>query len=64
MTEEALSPDFAVPFGKVKVEREGTDVSIVTFSRMVGYALEAAAKAEAQGVSVEVGVLILTPKCF
>jgi pyruvate dehydrogenase E1 component beta subunit len=24
-----------VPFGKVKVERAGTDVSIITFSRMV-----------------------------
>ncbi len=54
MTEEAMGPNFKVPFGKVKVEREGTDVSIVTFSRMVGYALEAAAILEKEGISVEV----------
>ena len=54
MSEEAMSPDYQCPFGKVKVEREGADVSIVTFSRMVGSALEVAAKAEALGISVEV----------
>merc|ERR1711865_1287643 len=54
MGEEAMSPDYQCPFGKVKVEREGADVSIVTFSRMVGSALEVAAKAEALGISVEV----------
>ena len=54
MSDEAMSPDYQCPFGKVKVEREGADVSIVTFSRMVGSALEVAAKAEALGISVEV----------
>lgn len=32
----------------------GTDVSIVTFSRMVGYALEAAKALEKEGISAEV----------
>lgn len=32
----------------------GTDVTIVTFSRMVGYSLEAAKALEKEGVSVEV----------
>merc|ERR1712043_42416 len=37
-----------------KTEREGTDVSIITFSKMVGTALEVAANMEKEGVSVEV----------
>jgi pyruvate dehydrogenase E1 component beta subunit len=51
---EALGKDFTVPFGKLKVERAGTDVSIITFSRMVGSALAAAELLAAQGVSAEV----------
>jgi pyruvate dehydrogenase E1 component beta subunit len=40
MSEEAQSKDFVIPIGKAKIEREGSDVSIITFSRMVGYALQ------------------------
>ena len=55
LSEEAMRPDFVIPFGKLKVEREGTDVSIITFSRMVGYALQAAEKLEKEhGVKAEV----------
>lgn len=54
MSEEALSSDFEIPFGKVKIEREGTDVTIVTFSKMVGFALEAAEKLATEGISCEV----------
>lgn len=50
----AQDKDFLIPFGKVKVEKEGTDVSIITFSRMVGYALQAAEKLAAQGINAEV----------
>ena len=50
----ALDKDFVAPLGKVKIERAGTDVSIVTFSRMVGFALQAADILAAQGVSAEV----------
>lgn len=35
----------------------GTDVTVVTFSRPVGLALEAAAKLEKEGISVEVRFL-------
>jgi pyruvate dehydrogenase E1 component beta subunit len=36
------------------VEREGTDVTIVTFSKMVGHSLQAAEALKKEGVSVEV----------
>ena len=46
--------DFLVPIGKAKVRREGADVTIVTHSRMVGYALEAAETLAAEGIDAEV----------
>lgn len=49
-----VDEDFILPIGKAKVEREGTDVTIVAFSIMVGVALEAAAALEAKGISAEV----------
>ena len=54
MSEEAQGADFTVPIGKAKVEKEGSDVTIVTFSRMVGYALDAAALLSEQGIDAEV----------
>ena len=54
MTDEAQSPDFVVPIGKAKIEKEGSHVSIITFSKMVGFSLEAAKVLEAEGISVEV----------
>ena len=54
MSDEAQSKDWVIPFGKAKVERSGTDVSIITFSKMVGLGLEAAEVMAAKGVSVEV----------
>jgi pyruvate dehydrogenase E1 component beta subunit len=53
-TEELMNKDFVVPIGKAKVEREGKDVTIVTFARQVGECLEVAAKLEKEGISVEV----------
>ena len=53
-TAEIMDKDFILPIGKAKIEREGTDVSIVTFSRQVGSALEAAEILAKDGVSVEV----------
>ena len=46
--------DFILPIGKAKVEREGTDVTIVAFSIMVGMAMQAADKLAEQGISAEV----------
>jgi pyruvate dehydrogenase E1 component beta subunit len=47
-------PDFIVPIGKAKIEREGTQVTIVAFSIMVGVAIKAAEELEKQGISAEV----------
>eukprot|EP00554_Chaetoceros_debilis_P005493 CAMPEP_0194074712 /NCGR_PEP_ID=MMETSP0149-20130528/1814_1 /TAXON_ID=122233 /ORGANISM="Chaetoceros debilis, Strain MM31A-1" /LENGTH=331 /DNA_ID=CAMNT_0038754977 /DNA_START=133 /DNA_END=1128 /DNA_ORIENTATION=- len=54
MSDEAQSKDFVIPFGKAKIEREGTDVTIVAFSKMVGLALESAEALAAKGISCEV----------
>ena len=48
------SEDYVLPIGKAKIEREGSDVTIVAFSIMVGKALEAAEKLAEQGISAEV----------
>ncbi|NIZ02158.1 pyruvate dehydrogenase complex E1 component subunit beta [Thalassospira lucentensis] len=46
--------DFVLPIGQAKIEREGTDVTIVAFSIMVGKALKAADQLAEQGISAEV----------
>jgi pyruvate dehydrogenase E1 component beta subunit len=46
--------DFTVPFGKARVMRQGTDVTITAFSRMVGHALAAAEVLAAEGIQAEV----------
>jgi pyruvate dehydrogenase E1 component beta subunit len=47
-------PDFTIPFGKARIWREGTDVTIVTFSIGMRYALEAADILAKEGISAEV----------
>ena len=54
MSAEEMSEDFVIPFGEARVEKEGTDATIVTFSRQVGFSLDAAAQLESEGISVEV----------
>jgi pyruvate dehydrogenase E1 component beta subunit len=46
--------DFTIPLGKAKIERSGDDVTIVTFSIGVTYALAAAKKLAEEGISAEV----------
>ena len=46
--------DFTVPFGKARVWRQGTDVTIVSFGIGMQYALEAADKLAADRISAEV----------
>ena len=48
------SNEFTLPIGKAKVEKNGSDVTIVAFSIMVGKALEAANELEKNGINVEV----------
>ncbi|WP_437948226.1 pyruvate dehydrogenase complex E1 component subunit beta [Sorangium sp. So ce296] len=47
-------PDFTVPLGVASIPREGTDVTIIAWSRMVHVALEAAAELEKEGISAEI----------
>mmetsp|Transcript_6847 Transcript_6847/g.16808 ORF Transcript_6847/g.16808 Transcript_6847/m.16808 type:complete len:362 (-) Transcript_6847:262-1347(-) len=54
MSDEAQSKDFVLEIGKAKIEREGSDVTIISFSKEVGKALEAAEIMAGRGVSCEV----------
>jgi pyruvate dehydrogenase E1 component beta subunit len=47
-------PDFLVPIGKADIKREGSDVTILTYSRQVMTSLKAAEKLAEQDISVEV----------
>ena len=47
-------PNFMIPFGKAKVVREGTDVTVVTYGATVRRALMAANAVADGGISVEV----------
>jgi len=46
--------DYIIPFGVADVKREGSDVTVITYSRMVHRALEAAQRLAEEGISVEV----------
>ena len=46
--------DYIIPYGVADVKREGSDVTVVTYSRMVHRALQAAETLAAEGISVEV----------
>ena len=46
--------DFLIPLGKAKIERTGSDITIVAFSIMVGKALDAAKELEKNGIDAEV----------
>jgi len=47
-------PNFMIPFGKAKVVREGSDITVVTYGATVQRALVAANQVAEQGVEVEV----------
>ncbi len=46
--------EYLVPIGKAAVRRQGTDVTLVSFNKMVLTALEAAEALEKEGISAEV----------
>jgi pyruvate dehydrogenase E1 component beta subunit len=54
ISKEALSPEFVVPIGKALVMRPGTDVTLVSFSKMVGFCKQAAELLAKEGISAEV----------
>ncbi len=49
-----VAEDFILPIGRAKIERVGTDVTIVAYSIMVGVALKAAEALAADGIEAEV----------
>lgn len=52
--EEIPREEFLVPIGKAKVAREGKDVTIVSYSRMLRRCLEAAGELKNKGINAEV----------
>jgi pyruvate dehydrogenase E1 component beta subunit len=51
---EVPDGDEVTPIGKARVIREGTDATLVAYSRMTHIAMEAAAELEKEGISTEV----------
>jgi pyruvate dehydrogenase E1 component beta subunit len=51
---EVPEGDYIVPIGKADIKREGTDLTIITYSRMVHMALQASETLSDEGISVEV----------
>ncbi|XP_060691627.1 pyruvate dehydrogenase E1 component subunit beta, mitochondrial [Hemiscyllium ocellatum] len=54
VSEEFQSKDFVIPIGKAKVEKEGTNVTLVAHSRSVGHCLDAAVALAKEGIDCEV----------
>src|SRR5574342_654231 len=46
--------DYAIPIGKAEIKRDGRDITIVSYSRTLLFALEAAEKLAQQGIEAEV----------
>jgi pyruvate dehydrogenase E1 component beta subunit len=46
--------EYTIPLGKAEIKRVGNDITIVTYSNMVNFALEAAKILEKDGISVEI----------
>ncbi|MEW6623358.1 MAG: alpha-ketoacid dehydrogenase subunit beta [Bacillota bacterium] len=53
---KGLAPEepYTIPLGKARIAREGSDITIVAYSKMVNYSLEAADILAKEGISAEV----------
>lgn len=49
-----MDAEYLSPIGKARIMRSGNHVTIVAFSKMVKYAMEAAEQLEKEGISCEV----------
>lgn len=52
--EQIPEEEYTIPLGVADVKREGSDITIITWSREVYFALEAAEKLAAEGIQAEV----------
>lgn len=64
ISDEALSPDFVLPIGKGKIEREGKHISLVSHSIGVKICLEAAKELEQSGIDCEVSGVGIHRSCI
>jgi len=51
---EVPEGEYIVPLGKAKLKRQGSDVTLISISRMVDFCLEAAEQLQQEGISAEV----------
>jgi 2-oxoisovalerate dehydrogenase E1 component len=54
LTKTPVPADFAVPFGKARVRREGKDLTLLAYGTPVHFALETAERLVKEGIQVEV----------
>ncbi len=47
-------PDYMIPFGKAKLVREGSDLTIVTYGSLVNRSLQASRELDKEGISPEI----------
>jgi 2-oxoisovalerate dehydrogenase E1 component len=51
---ENPGPDFTIPFGKARVVKQGSDLSIITYGAVVHRAEVAAAQLQREGINIEI----------
>ncbi len=54
LKEEVPEDDYVLPIGKADVKREGEDITVITYGLCVHFALQAAEKLAAEGISAHV----------
>lgn len=64
MSDEALKDDFMVPIGKAKIEREGTDITLISYSIGMVTAMKAAEQLAKEGINAEVSSCIIISDFF
>ncbi|GJQ12785.1 hypothetical protein GpartN1_g4576.t1 [Galdieria partita] len=54
LSDEVLSKDFLIPIGKAKIMRAGNHLTMVSFSKLVGFCMQVADKLASEGIECEV----------